>query len=160
MATYVFKETQKFNQPWIWGLLLSAFAYILMGMFSNEEVSLGSLVPITLVSLIIVLFASMRLRTRIDNKHLSFSFFPLISNRVCSISQIEDLELIEYNSLLKFGGWGIRYNFVMWAYNVKGKHGLVVHLKDKKFLLGTQKPNEMKKAIEQFRELKGGNHAS
>lgn len=160
MATYVFKETQKFNQPWIWGLLTSAFAYIFLGIFSYEEVSLQTLLPIIIVSLIIVVFASMRLKTRIDESGLTFSFFPFIGDRKYNLKDIQKLELIEYNSIFKFGGWGIRYNFFMWAYNVRGKHGLVVHLKDKKFLLGTQKPEEIKKAIEQFSLLKGGDHAS
>lgn len=56
--------------------------------------------------------------------------------------------------LFKFGGWGIRYNFTMWGYNVAGNQGLKVPLKDKKFLIGTQKPEEMRSAIKQFEELK------
>lgn len=58
------------------------------------------------------------------------------------------------NYVFKFGGWGIRYNFAMWEYNVSGNQGLIVTLKDKKFLIGTQKPEEMQKAIKQFKELK------
>jgi hypothetical protein len=104
--------------------------------------------------LIVILFAILQLKTRIDENSLTFSFFPLIGKRTYTIDQIEKLELIEYNSLTKFGGWGIRYNFDMWGYNVGGKHGLIVTLKDKKFLIGTQKSKELQKAIDQFNQLK------
>jgi len=160
MATYVFKETQKFNQPLIWGILL--FVAVITGYnIATQPISGWEvIIPLIIIGLVFALFGSMQLKTRIDGKSLSFSYFPLINTRNYRLDEIDNLELMEYNPIFKFGGWGIRYNFDMWAYNVRGKHGLVVHLKDKKFLLGTQKPEEIKKAIEQFRVLKGGNHAS
>lgn len=160
MARYIFKETQKFNQPWVWGVLIFVTGITAYNIANQPINSMEILIPILIIGLVFVLVGSMQLKTRIDENGLSFSYFPLINTRKYRIKDIYNLELIEYNSIFKFGGWGIRYNFNMWAYNVRGKHGLVVHLKDKKFLLGTQKPEEMKKAIEQFRELKGGNHAS
>ena len=159
MAKYVFKETQRFNQPWIWGILILVSLITLYGMISQPIDGWEAVIPIIILGLVILLFAIMQLKTRIDESGLTFSFSPFIGQRNYSNEQIENLELIEYNSLLKFGGWGIRYNFDMWAYNVGGKHGLIVTLKNKKFLIGTQKPEEMKKAIEQFNELKTGNHA-
>lgn len=159
MAKYVFKETQRFNQPWIWGILILVSLITLYGMISQPIEGWEAIIPIIILGLVILLFAIMQLKTRIDESGLIFSFSPFIGQRKYSHEQIQNLELIEYNSLLKFGGWGIRYNFDMWAYNVGGKNGLIVTLKNKKFLIGTQKPEEMKKAIEQFNELKTGNHA-
>ncbi|MBW3470493.1 hypothetical protein [Arthrospiribacter ruber] len=63
------------------------------------------------------------------------------------------------NYVFKFGVWGIRYNFTMWGYNVAGNQGLKVTLKDKKFLIGTQKPEETRSAIKQFEELKSAYNA-
>lgn len=159
MAKYVFKETQRFNQPWVWGILILVSLITLYGMISQPIDGWEAVIPIIILGLVILLFVSMQLKTRIDENGLTFSFSPFIGQRKYSIEQIQTLELIEYNSLLKFGGWGIRYNLNMWAYNVGGKHGLIVSLKNKKFLIGTQKPEEMKHAIEQFNELKSGNHA-
>lgn len=159
MSNYIFKETQGFNQPWIWGILILVTGITLYGLISQSIKDWEAVFPILILGLVILLFVSMRLKTRIDASGLSFSYTPFIGQRKYSIDQIQNLELIEYNSLLKFGGWGIRYNLNMWAYNVGGKHGLIVTLENKKFLIGTQKPEEMKKAIEQFNELKTGNHA-
>lgn len=160
MARYVFKEEQRFNQLWVWTLITLAIVMTISSIKSTPTTLWEIIIPIIILSSIVLLFGKIQLNTRIDERGLSFSYFPFIKKRTFSIDHIQKLELIEYNSLLKYGGWGIRYNFDMWAYNISGKHGLVVHLKDKKFLLGTQKPEEMKKAIEQFSILKGGDHAS
>ncbi|MFD2202723.1 hypothetical protein [Shivajiella indica] len=158
MGNYVFKETQRFTQPWIWVLIIGIIGVMIYALYSQPLLGWEIIFPILVVGFVVTLLLNLQLKTRIDNKGLSFSFFPIIGTRNYSFDQIEKLELIEYNSLLKFGGWGIRYNFDMWAYNIRGKHGLIVTLKNKKFLIGTQKPNEMQKAIDQFRELKSGNH--
>jgi hypothetical protein len=154
MAKFVFKETQRFNQPWIWAIMVLVIGVTFYGIFTQPIEGWEVIIPIIILGLVVMLFVTLQLKTRIDANGLSFSYFPLIGKRKYSIDQIEKLELIEYNSLTKFGGWGIRYNFTMWAYNVGGKYGLIVTLKDKKFLIGTQKPEEMQKAIKQFEELK------
>ena len=159
MTTFVFKETQRFNQLWLWAIILVTTGVTFYGILSQPMEDWEILIPVMVIGLVILLFVSTKLKTRIDAFTLSFSFFPLIRRRTYKLSDIEKLELIEYNSIFKFGGWGIRYNFDMWAYNVRGKHGLVVTLKNKKFLLGTQKPKEMQKAIDQFNQIKSGNHA-
>jgi len=158
MAQYIFKETQRFTQLWIWAILLIVTGITVYGIITQPFEGWEAVLPLVIIGLVITLFINMKLETRIDENSLTFSFFPLIGKRKYWLDQIESLELIEYNSLVKFGGWGIRYNLDMWGYNVGGKHGLIVTLKDKKFLLGTQKPVEMQKAIDHFRNIKSGNH--
>jgi hypothetical protein len=68
--------------------------------------------------------------------------------------EIESLEFIEYNGLIEYGGWGIKWNGDCWSYTTGGTHGILIKTKDKKFLLGTQKPEEAKQAIAQFNEQK------
>ena len=160
MANFVFKETQRFNQPWIWAILLLVVGITFYGIIIQSSEGWDVVIPIMIIGLVIILFFILQLKTRIDENGLTFSFFPLIGKRTYSIDQIEKLELIEYNSLIKFGGWGIRYNFNMWGYNVGGKHGLIITLKDKKFLIGTQKPKELQKAIDQFKQSKSVKNGS
>lgn len=158
MANYIFKETQRFTQWWIWIILISVLGIVTFGFVTESSGGWSDFLGLAITFLVIALFLTMELNTRIDASGFTFSFFPIIKKRYFAISEIEKLELIEYNSLLRFGGWGIRYNLDMWAYNVRGRHGVIVHLKSKKFLIGTRKPKEMQKAIDQFNELKNEHH--
>lgn len=162
MAQYVFKETQKFTQIWILAILLLVNSITVWGMFFTNPPKptegWENVVAITILLLVNGLLLSLTLKTRITSTSLSFSFFPFIQERKYSFGEIESMELIEYNSLLKYGGWGIRYNFDSWAYNTGGKFGIMVTTKSKKFLLGTHKPEEAEKAITHFLETKSQNH--
>jgi hypothetical protein len=158
MANYVFKETQRFTQWWIWIILISVLVIVTFGFVTESSGGWSDFLGLAITFLVITLFLTMELNTRIDASGLTFSFFPFIRKRHFAIREIQKLELIEYNSLLRFGGWGIRYNLDMWAYNVGGRYGLIVHLKNRRFLVGTRRPQEMQKAINQFNELNTQNH--
>jgi hypothetical protein len=161
MANYIFKETQKFNKLWIWLLLAFVAGIVFYSSFSLEEVRYTDiLIPLGIVGLVFVLFLSLTLKTTIDYQSLSFSYFPFIRKRKYGFEEIESLVLKEYNSLWKYGGWGIRYNFDSWAYNTGGRFGFMVKTKEKKFLIGTHKPEEAKKAIELFIAYKTQNYGS
>lgn len=64
------------------------------------------------------------------------------------------MELVEYNGLWEYGGWGIKWNGDTWSYNTGGKWGVMVKTADKKFLLGTQKPEEVRQVIDRFKAFK------
>jgi hypothetical protein len=162
MAAFVFKETQKFTQIWIWAIILLVDGISVWALFFENPTkptqAWENLAPLAILLLVNALFLSLTLKTQINSTSLSFSFFPFIQERKYSFGEIESMELVEYNSLLKYGGWGIRYNFDSWAYNTGGKFGIMVKTKSKKFLLGTHKPEEAQKAIEQFLATKSQNH--
>lgn len=160
MANYIFKESQRFTQWWIWIVLISVLGIVIFGFIAESSSLWDGVFGLGITFLVIALFLRMELKTRIDAGGLTFSFFPFIRKRHFAIREIEKLELIEYNSLLRFGGWGIRYNFDMWAYNVGGRHGLIVQLKHRRFLIGTRKPQEMQQVIDQYNELKSQLHGS
>lgn len=161
MSNLIFKETQRFTQLWIWMLLVFVAGIVLLSIINLEDLDLSDkLNPIGIVGLVFVLFLSLTLKTTIDSKSLSFSYFPFIRKRKYNFKEIESMELIEYNSLWEYGGWGFRYNFDSWAYNTGGKLGIKVRTKDKEFLLGTYKPEEAKKAVAVFKEYKSKNHGS
>ena len=64
------------------------------------------------------------------------------------------MELVEYNGLWEYGGWGIKWNGDTWSYTIGGKWGVMVKTADKKFLLGTQKPEEVRQVIAEFKAFK------
>jgi hypothetical protein len=161
MKPFIFKETQKFTQLWIWMLLVVVAVIVLLSIINLEDLDLSDkLIPSGIVGLVFVLFLSLTIKTTIDSKSLSFSYFPFVGKKTFGFNDIETMALIEYNSLWEYGGWGIRYNFDSWAYNTGGKFGIMVTTKDKKFLLGTHKSEEAKKAIEMFEAYKSNNHGS
>ncbi|SMD43262.1 hypothetical protein SAMN00777080_1847 [Aquiflexum balticum DSM 16537] len=158
MADYILKESQRFNQVLIWIPVVSV-TLILLGLsflLPDKSVDWFDLFITFLILGSAVLFLlSFRLEIRIDGKSLQYKYSPIINNwRKYGFEDIEQIEIMKYNSLLEFGGWGIRYNFDHWLYNTGGKYGLLITTKNKKFMLGTHKPEEAQKAIEQFRKFK------
>ena len=154
----VFQETQKFTQWWLWVLLISIFCIVCYGAVhqtllnesSNESLTknIFLILPLAIFTLIFLLFLLLRLDTRIDAEGIHVHYKPLVKRNV-SWSEIKSLEVLNYGFV---GGWGIR----LWTsygtvYNVKGNKGLAIELNSgKKFLIGTQKPEELQKFLEQL----------
>ena len=149
-ATDRFDEEQKFDQKWLWTLLIVVSIVILAVQFSVffsssvEASGFGfyfSLFNVFLVIGLIGLFAVMKLKTSIDKEKISMEFFPFVKKEV-AWRDIRKAEVLDYGFV---GGWGIR----LWTkygtvYNTKGSKGLYIQLNDdKKFLIGTQRPDEM-----------------
>ena len=145
-----FDEEQKFDQKWLWTLLIVVSVVILAVQFSVffsssvEASGFGfyfSLFNVFLVIGLIGLFAVMKLKTSIDKEKISMEFFPFVKKEV-AWRDIRKAEVLDYGFV---GGWGIR----LWTkygtvYNTKGSKGLFIQLNDdKKFLIGTQRPDEM-----------------
>jgi len=158
MAQDIFQETQRFRQIWIWALILGISGFSISSLFLLEDktpLPVGDLAfPIGMVLLLNVLFLGFKLSTQIKEDSLSYRFFPFTRWRTFRFEAIETMELIEYNGLWEYGGWGIKWNGDSWSYTTGGKWGILVKTQDKKFLLGTQKPEEAKQAIAQFLAFK------
>ena len=157
-----FQEVQKFTQWWLWLILLAAAAIpavlVLLQAAGIAEtldapadyVGLGIYGAIMII--LLVLFGLMKLRTEIDDKEIRVHFPPFVK-RVTRWDEVEKAEVVDYGFV---GGWGIR----IWTrfgtvYNVKGRKGLALSLKNgKKFLVGTQKEAELQLLM---RKLRGKN---
>ena len=151
----IFQEKQKFTQWWLW-LLLGGIAIIpaygiykqlIMGLpFGSKPMSNVSLLLVALfIVALLSLFWLMELRTEISSREIRMQFYPFIKKSFV-VDDIASAEVINYGFV---GGWGIRigtkYGTV---YNVRGKHGLFICLKSgKKYVIGTQEPEAMAKAI-------------
>ncbi len=153
-----FKEEQKFNQWWLWLILILMGILPLIGIY--KQLILGEKLgdnPMSDISLLIFsiimfslvgLFLIMKLKTSIDKNGINMHFFPFIKKSV-DWQQIKNVKVVNYGFV---GGWGIR----LWTkygtvYNVKGDKGLEIVLKSgKKFLIGTQKETELSTIIEKM----------
>lgn len=157
-STDSFLEEQKFDQKWLWVLLIVVSVVILavqLSVFFSSSVKASgfgfyfSLFNVFLVIGLIWLFAVMKLKTSIDKEKISLKFFPFVRKEV-DWREIRKAEVLDYGFV---GGWGVR----LWTkygtvYNTKGSEGLFIQLKDnKKFIIGTQRPDEMAEFIKRIK---------
>jgi hypothetical protein len=158
MAKIVFQETQRFRQIWIWAILLGVTGISLGSIFFMEidaPLDFSDITfPTGMLLLLNLLFLSFKLSTRIVVDRISYRFFPFTRWRSYRFEAIDSMDLVEYNGLWEYGGWGIKWNGDSWSYTTGGKWGILVKTQGKKFLLGTQKPGEAKQAIAQFLAFK------
>ena len=158
MTQVIFQETQRSRQIWIWALILGISGFSISSLFLLEDKAPLSFVdlafPIGMILLLNVLFLSFTLSTRIEADSLSYRFFPFTRWRTFRFEEIENLELVEYNGLWEYGGWGIKWNGDTWSYTTSGMWGIIVKTTNKKFLLGTQKPEEVRQVIDRFKAFK------
>lgn len=149
-----FKETQRFNQWWIWLVGLAPVVIVLSQaaviVFGEEKVNTDALVAMGFVLLIVLLsfwwMKLLRLELVINGDYIRVEFKGLIfAKRIIRWGEIETAEVVTYDPLWEYGGWGVKYGLKKgWCYNVSGDKGLLLNLKNgKKFMIGTQKPDEL-----------------
>lgn len=171
MSRIYFKEEQKFRQIWIWMLLMALSGIwiwqlvqqVFMGIpFGNNPTSdLGVILTGIFPLLTVILFRWLTLETIINDDGIQYRFRPFQRKpRVIRPEEILRFEVKKYSPLKDYGGWGIRLGSFGRgkAYNVSGNQGVLFELKNgKKFMLGTQKPSEIRSALEKL--MKYGNNA-
>lgn len=156
----LFTESQRFTQWWVWLIVIFACGVpfiifvqqIILGKtvgdnpMSDSAVILSLLIPV----IFILLFYMMQLKTVITRETLSFRLVPFIK-RTIPWKDIKSFKVINYGFV---GGYGIRFTMKYGTvYNIKGNKGLFVKLKNgKTMVIGTQKPNELEKVIQQLKQ--------
>ena len=163
-ADTLFTERQHFRQIWLWALLFGinviSFGALVMqvffGMtFGNNPPGKEELIALTAMTLLIlVFFGIIRLDTAIDNDGVNYRFYPLqLKMKKISWNRISKAYVRPYNALGEYGGWGLRIGLFGkgQAFNVSGNKGLqLVYDDGKKFLLGTQKPEDIIQILHQI----------
>ena len=165
MTSHTFKETQRFNQIWLWILLIIVAISILKTPISAIFSSAGSpteipaegpnlvLVILQFISVIVIfsIFYFSQLKTIIDDDGIKVKFGWLMKNyRMINWDEVDEVFIRKYNPLDDYGGWGIKHGRKGKALNVKGNKGLQLFLSSKeKLLIGTQKPQELQAFLEQ-----------
>ncbi len=154
-----FKEKQKFSQWWLWIILIGIGIIPIIGLYKqlilkqifgdNPMSDFGLIVFSFFIFLIIGIFFLITLETRITNEGIQMKFIPFVQKRI-RWDEIKNAELVKYG----FSGFGIRISLKYGTiYNIKGKNGLFIELKNgEKILIGTQKQNELKKIVNKYLE--------
>ena len=154
----MFQEHQRFNQWWVWGIIIGVTCILLIGIyyqtttgnsFGNNPLSNEGLVITFIPMLGLLIFMRMlQLKTKITSKSIHFHFFPLVRKKI-DWEEVANAQVVDYGFV---GGWGIRlFTSYGTVYNIRGRFGLAVELKSgKKLLIGTQKPEALKAFIAQL----------
>jgi hypothetical protein len=152
----MFYEKQFFNRWWIGAMLtftVIALGYGIITGKADPSSRYGLLIGMIVIALVSFLLYFTHLETRIDEAGITFRYFPF--QRVyyyVKWTEIQTIQLRNYKPVRDFGGWGIRYSFNQGkAYTIKGNQGIqLTLLSGKKFLIGTQKANEINKYLNQL----------
>lgn len=143
-----YQETQRFDQIWIWALLIGLNLIPAVGIyrqtildlpFGNNPLPDAGLWALQLFTLFLLWGISrLRLYTSINATRINIRFYPLAQQTI-DWSEVQKAEIVNYGFV---GGWGIRltsrYGTV---YNTRGNMGLLLKLKNgKKVCVGTQQP--------------------
>jgi hypothetical protein len=170
-----FKEEQRFNQLWLklilYGSTLAALGPLYYGTimqigngepWGNKPISnTGLLIMDLLITLlmagILYLVFGTKLITIIkpDGIHIIFKPF-LIKEKIIEPHTIESYEVKKYKPVADYGGWGVKQGRKGKVYNANGNIGLQLLLKgNKRLLIGTQRPEAIKRAMEKLMNNNG-----
>lgn len=142
----LFHEEQRFWVGWVLVLIvLLDVPFILLVVLARELVLLPA---VAIVSAIAVLFASARLVVDVTADEITVSFHFLWPTRRIRIADVKRAHATTYNSLLEYGGYGVRWTPRGWAFNTGGDEGVLVETNDgKSVMIGSRRDKELEAAI-------------
>lgn len=155
----LFSEKQKFNQWWIWLIILGFdglyFLAIIQQVFfgvqfgSKPASNVALLISCGVMLIVTAVFFSFRLETEIDSYGIHVRFFPFhLSFRHYPWDKIRNCYVRKYKPIREYGGWGIRGLGSNRALNMKGNMGIQIEFIDgKRLLIGTGRFDEVSKIL-------------
>jgi hypothetical protein len=162
--TILFKEQQRFNQIWLWVLLIGTDVTIIAGILSSFLVKrLDGSHPPSFWSLfipgLILLFVNIglgitRLETLIKKDGIYIRFYPFHRKYITyQWSNISECFVRTYKPIFEYGGWGLRIGLFGkgGAFSTSGNKGIQLVSKNKsRMLIGTHKPDEIAEILTQL----------
>ena len=163
----VFHEVQQFRQDWLWVILVfsSVMVFATTGLVAISDILSGNITSEThfLLAAVILFgfglplfFYWLKMITDVRKDGIYIMFFPF--SRKILFSELKSYVARMYRPIGEYGGWGVRCNFggKGMAYNVFGNRGVQLELASgKKILIGSQKPDELVRAIDGAMRKKG-----
>lgn len=149
MDNMIYHEIQRFRQWWLLITVVAATAWVLFTIINYGREDNWAYIGIFALIMPLLLLLSMKMETKITDTGVHVSMFPLLMRtRHFEWSDIDKAYMRTYQPLKEYGGWGIKGTGSNRAYNVSGKEGLQLELKDgRRILIGTQKPQEMDEVL-------------
>jgi len=155
MNKAIFEEQQQFRQWWVWAAMLPVSGLVLYGFFTAKDpLSTDSLFSLGIFALVLLLFFTAKLKTRIDEKGIHIKYFPFhFSTKIYTWDDINTVKVTKYSPIGDYGGWGVRISFrgKGKAFNVSGSQGIWLEtFSGKKRMIGTQKAEQADPIIKQY----------
>ena len=101
-------------------------------------------------------FLLLKLVVTVQTDGIHIRYFP-ITSRLIAYDEIEQVTARNYNPIREYGGWGVRGipgKSKKIAYNISGKEGVEIVLKDQRqIMIGSQKAQQLAFAIDTQRHL-------
>lgn len=112
--------------------------------------------PIIILMSVFLLLWNVRLNWSISKTEFSFTFFPFVlKRRTYSMEEVEDIQVMKINSLMEFGGWGLRRGKLGKAYTTSGNY--ILHIKFKQgtpINVSVLRPQQARDFLDQLNNLK------
>lgn len=160
----MFQESQSFRQWWLFLIMIFPHGIFLYGIYSQlvlhkpfgqnpapDALLFG--IEIFLIALTVFMY-SLKLETTVDAQGIHARFTPIFNKKRTYIwSDIKSVYVRKYKPIMEYGGWGFRSSMKGNgnAWNVSGNSGLQIEMIDgKKFMIGTQKPEELEVIIKGY----------
>jgi hypothetical protein len=148
-----FYEEQRFTQRWIQIVLAVLWVGLttaaIVATATKKTGPIPAILSIAPITALILYFRILKLQVRIDTDSINYRFSPMhLKYRTIKRSDIEKMDVITYDPMQDYGGWGIRFGSKGKAYTAKGNHGLYIQLfTGKNILIGTSKPEELQRFL-------------
>jgi|SRR5579863_1336358 len=154
----LFQEKQIFRRPGVWGLLSilpAGFSLLLIWQVAlghsvgERPLSTANVVGWTLfLWLIYFRLITLKMVTNVQPGTLSVSIHGLWTLREMALDEIGKVEIVTYDPVAEYGGYGIRLTKHGRAYIASGGRGVrLTSIKGGKVLVGSQRPGDLARAI-------------
>jgi hypothetical protein len=140
--TTKYEHTQKAGMPFY---AVLAMSFVLVATFSINEFSSAAILLLVVCLWLYLLLMMSSLKVMIDEQFLRLRFGPGVFFKKFPVSDITGIGP-KYKTYI--WGWGIRWYFVGWLYNIAGFDSVEIILKNgKKARIGTDEPEVLSQAI-------------
>ena len=164
----LFSEKQKFNQWWLWVILLVINGVTLLAVynqliggqaFGDKPMSNTGLLFTAVTHIFVtMLLLTIRLDTLIKKDGIYIRFFPFHwSFKKFPWNRIAKCYVRKYSPIIEYGGWGMKMRLFgkVKAWNISGDKGLQLEFTNqKRLLIGTKQPEALAAALEKIGQLK------
>lgn len=157
----IFEEEQSFVGTWMFYLVIGISVISIGGgmvmllIHGKTEGIVGMVITALVLGGVVWLLAAARLHISIDEHNLYYRYPPFVSSeKTITKNDVNDIYVRKYRAIWEYGGWGYRFRFRSGrALTVAGEHGVQLETTNNKhILIGTQKPEEMERAIRRLKE--------